>query len=66
MEVEDVVPPLEGLGRGAAEELAARPFLPVAVAGDRQFFVSLRYGSVLDRPRMLRLLTGQGIKQGQG
>jgi len=61
---DEVIPPLEGLGRRAAAALADRPFVPITVAGDRQFFVSLRYGRVLDRPRMLRLLTGAGVAAG--
>ena len=64
MRADEVIPPLEGLGRRAAAALADRPFVPITVAGDRQFFVSLRYGRVLDRPRMLRLLTGAGVAAG--
>ncbi len=62
---DEVIPPMEGLGRAAAAALADRPFVPITVAGDRQFFVSLRYGRVLDRPRMLRLLTGAGVEAGE-
>ena len=65
MRAKDVIPPFEGLERDLAEQLAERPFLPITVAGDRQFLISARFGRVLDRPRMRRLLTGAGISEGK-
>lgn len=40
----------------------ACPSLPCG-AGDRQYFLSLRYGHVLDRPQLLALLEGRLAQQ---
>lgn len=58
MDLEDVVPPLAGLPPAAAAAVAAQPLLPVAVSGDRQYVLSLRYGHVLDGPGLRALLDG--------
>jgi hypothetical protein len=36
-----------------------RAALSYAVVGQRQFMISLRYGSVLDKAAMVQLLTGE-------
>ena len=55
-----VVPPLKGKDVQLAE-LAKQAFLPLDVEGDRQYLVSLRHGTLLDKPRLLQLLRGQHV-----
>jgi len=58
-DVEDIVPPLEGLSPAAATMAASEPALPVHAIGDRKFILSLRYGHVIDGATLRALLEGQ-------
>lgn len=54
-----LVAPLAELPEAAAAAALRDPLLPVDVEGDRQYFLSLRYGRV-EQPALLRaLLRGQ-------
>jgi hypothetical protein len=44
---------------GYAGVLSITPRLCTAVAGHRQFLLSLRFGTAVDRPALLALLTGE-------
>ena len=41
--------------------LAKQSFLPVDVAGDRQYLISLRHGVLLDKAKVMSLLKGQDL-----
>ena len=73
----DVIPPLAGLGRGAAAATAAaRPLLALDIAGGvggpggrdgrRQLLVSLAHAAFVDREAMLGVLMGGGGGGGGG
>lgn len=47
--------------KGLADGCAA---CPACCAGDRQYFLSLRYGHILDRQRLLELLEGRLAEEG--
>jgi hypothetical protein len=54
-----LVPPLQHMPEHALRAALREPLLPIDVEGDRQYFLSVRYGEVVD-PRVLQaLLTGQ-------
>ncbi|KAL4448002.1 hypothetical protein ABPG75_005221 [Micractinium tetrahymenae] len=54
-----LVPPLAQLPEAAANAALGDPLLPVDVEGDRQYFLSLRYGRVADPATLRALLRGQ-------
>lgn len=58
VDVRDVVPPLQGLAPVAATAVAAQPFLPLAVVGDRQYILSLKYGRVVHGDLLRNVLDG--------
>jgi len=57
--LQSLVPPLQHLPDAARGAVLREPLLPVDVEGDRQYFLSVRYGSVLDRAKLAALLSGQ-------
>ena len=59
MPLQAVVPPLQNLPEAAQRVAVQEPLLPVDVEGDRQYFLSVRYGTVLDAPTLKALLTGR-------
>jgi hypothetical protein len=54
----DLVPPLRGLVPPIATAVASEPFLPVTASGDRQYILSLRYGTIVDKELLKALLDG--------
>jgi hypothetical protein len=54
----DVVPPLKGLLPPVAAAVASEPFVPITASGDRQYILSLRYGTVVDKELLRSLLDG--------
>ncbi|KAL4547201.1 hypothetical protein Ndes2526B_g07974 [Nannochloris sp. 'desiccata'] len=54
----DLVPPLRGLVPPVAAAVASEPFLPVTASGDRQYILSLRYGTIVDKEVLKALLDG--------
>jgi hypothetical protein len=57
--LEDVIPPLAGLTPAAWLAAAYEPVLPLEVAGDRKYILSLRYGHIVDREGLMALLQGR-------
>ena len=43
----------------ALREASKAPFFPLTVPGDRQYYLSFRHATVLDKPRYLALIRGQ-------
>jgi hypothetical protein len=58
IDVYDLVPPLKGLVPSVAAAVASEPFLPLTASGDRQYILSLRYGTVVDKELLKSLLNG--------
>lgn len=59
MPLQALVPPLQHLPDHSLRAALREPLLPVDVEGDRQYFLSVRYGEVM-QPRVLQaLLAGQ-------
>ncbi|EFN57347.1 hypothetical protein CHLNCDRAFT_142712 [Chlorella variabilis] len=54
-----LVPPLQHLPESARRAMLQEPLLPLDVEGDRQYFLSVRYGKVVDPAMLHALLTGQ-------
>ncbi|KAI7835763.1 hypothetical protein COHA_010341 [Chlorella ohadii] len=54
-----LVPPLAQLPEAAQRAAAMEPLLPLDVEGDRQYFLSVRYGNVLEPQTLRQLLAGQ-------
>ena len=65
MEIEDLVPVLNVPAEQAAL-LARQSFIPLSVAGDRQYLLSLRHGTLADRTVLFQLLTGTHEAQTKG
>ena len=55
--VEDIVPVLNVPAQQAAQ-LAIQSFVPLHVAGDRKYLMSLRHGNLADRSTLFKLLSG--------
>lgn len=53
-----IVPPLKGLSKSELEEAANQVLIPLDVVGERQFFLSLRHGRLLEKEILLALLHG--------
>ena len=61
----DVVPPLRGLDSEGLAEVAKQPLLPVQVLGDRQYYVSLRHGILVDKKTLFGIMKGETKAQEQ-
>jgi hypothetical protein len=57
--IQALVPPLQHLSQAARRAMLEEPLIPVDVEGQRQFFLSARFGRVLDPAMLERLLAGQ-------
>ena len=55
----DVVPPLQGLSGEALKEIAEQALIPLQVDSDRQYYISLRHGILIDEARLFEILKGQ-------
>lgn len=58
MALENIVPILDDSAEKAVS-LAQQAFVPLSVAGDRQFLLSLRHGKLVDRPALFKVLHGR-------
>jgi len=58
IDIDGLVPPLRGLEPPVATAVALEPFLPITASGDRQYILSLRYGTVVDKELLKALLDG--------
>lgn len=63
--LEDVVPPLQGVLPQVRAVMLREALIPIDVEGDRQYFLSLRYGLLLNKPLLLALLEGRLGEAGQ-
>jgi hypothetical protein len=54
-----LVPPFSGLSDHQIGRLSANTFLPLDVAHNKQYLLSLRHGTLLQRGLLLRLLRGE-------
>ena len=64
VEIEDLVPVLNVPAEQAAI-LARQSFIPMSVAGDRQYLLSLRHGTLADRNTLFKILTGTYLPASQ-
>eukprot|EP00850_Spirogloea_muscicola_P008475 SM000045S16220 [mRNA] locus=s45:367138:368484:+ [translate_table: standard] len=58
VDLSNVVPPLKGLNNEELRQGVQQLLLPLDVINHRQFIISLRHGILVDKTRLLRLLTG--------
>jgi hypothetical protein len=54
-----LIPPLQHLPEAGRRAMLQEPLLPVDVEGDRQYFLSVRYGRLVDPAALHALLRGQ-------
>lgn len=54
----EVVPPLKSLGPEGLAQMARQPLIPLQVDGDRQYYISLRHGVLLQKDTLMRILNG--------
>ncbi|KAI3438397.1 hypothetical protein D9Q98_000829 [Chlorella vulgaris] len=54
-----LIPPLQHLPEAGRRAMLQEPLLPVDVEGDRQYFLSVRYGRLVDPAALHALLSGQ-------
>ena len=59
--VSEVVPPLRGLDGAALKEIANQALIPVQVDGDRQYYISLRHGILVEKHALFQLMSGKSI-----
>ena len=59
VEVARMVPPLEGCTPQELRSIAQQTLIPVDVEGDRQYFLSLRHGHLVDKARLMAILQGK-------
>lgn len=57
MDIDDLVPVLNVSAEKAAL-LARQSFIPLSIAGDRQYLLSLRHGILANRKALFQLLDG--------
>ncbi|XP_024358747.1 uncharacterized protein [Physcomitrium patens] len=57
-ELKAIVPPLKGLSNSELETMANQVLIPLDVVGERQFFLSLRYGRLIKKDLLFALLHG--------
>ena len=53
-----LVPPLRDLPPDGLREMASQPLIPVQVDGERQFYLSLRFGIFADKAALVKVLQG--------
>jgi hypothetical protein len=61
--IHEVVPPLKSLGAEGLSQMARQPLIPVQVDGDRQYYISLRHGLLLQKETLMRILEGSHSSQ---
>lgn len=63
----DLKPPFKDVSHKQLAELKRVPLVPVEVYGDRQYYLSLRFGIFLDRATFTKIMTGNyNAVEGQG
>jgi hypothetical protein len=51
-----MIPPLKECSEREVSKMALQSLLPIDVEGDRQYFISMRHGHIVDRHHLLRIL----------
>lgn len=59
MELSQLEAPLAGLQADRERALAAATFVPLSVRGDKQYLLSLRHGSLLQKQLLWNVLEGE-------
>jgi len=59
----ELVPPLKGVAGQGLTQMARQPLIPVQVDGDRQYYVSLRHGVLVQKATLMRILEGRHSSQ---
>lgn len=54
----DLIAPFQDMAPQAVAEAAAKPLIPLDVAGDRQYYLSIRYGNLVDKQQLQSILNG--------
>ena len=55
--VDQLVPPMQRLSKREKAELIHQTLFPLDVSADRQYLMSLRHGILVDKPRLVQILT---------
>ena len=55
--IDQLVPPMERLSQKEKAELIHQTVFPLDVSADRQYLISLRHGVLVDKPKLVELLT---------
>ncbi len=59
MELDRLIPPFRGASDVELGYLAGQTLLPIDVEGDRQYFVSIPHGRIMQKELLLRVLKGE-------
>ena len=55
--IDQLIPPMERLSQKEKAELIHQTVFPLDVSADRQYLISLRHGVLVDKPKLVELLT---------
>lgn len=55
--IDQLIPPMERLSQKEKAELIHQTMFPLDVSADRQYLISLRHGVLVDKPKLVELLT---------
>ena len=59
MDLSRLVPPFEGASDVELGFLAGQTLLPIDVEGDRQYFISIPHGRLVEKGLLLKVLKGE-------
>ena len=59
VELDRLVPPFKGASGVELGYLAGQTLLPIDVEGDRQYFLSISHGRIMQKELLLKLLKGE-------
>ncbi len=59
MELDRLIPPFKGASDVELGYLAGQTLLPIDVEGDRQYFVSIPHGRIMQKELLLQVLKGK-------
>ena len=55
--IDQLVPPMQRLSKVEKAELISQTLFPLDVAADRQYLISLRHGVLVDKAKLVEVLT---------
>ena len=58
MQLRDLIAPFKDMSPESVAEAASKPLIPLDVAGDRQYYLSIRYGHIMDKRLLQSVLNG--------